>query len=343
MSNLIPGMGILVATSLNTLPALHSYYMGFEDPHGFNVEDGDGYKSERLFWIEHKDCEQMILKMGKRNFFSLHRVFLSYYEAFTKLRHFWNHQIPKKIKINKDKITMHEIASELDTHTIDLHDSEALTYAKYIYTGTQKIFIEPNPFQEYLWATHTNELLESFQLSPFTHPIIEERSILESSYLFKGAMVKKEISAVLYELASLKSYTQGDFIKKISNILEIIEKDVKRNKKQYLKLSNSPEVNNLVDLLINEVSKTKRQYFYGIFNAADLLGPYSRHGTDEIQKINGVNTKKNIGYKQILDDWKHNNLLPSDENFANVFNVWYFTTIYLAINWLRLPHFDRRS
>ncbi|ARR10772.1 hypothetical protein [Paenibacillus bovis] len=345
MSTSFPGIGIVVATPLDTLTTINSHYIGFEDRDVFNAEDGDGHKSERLFWIKNIDSKQMLLKIGESNFFSLQRVFLSYYEASTKLGHFWAHQIPENIKNNTDHITMHEIAGELDNHIIDLHDSGALTYAKYIYTGTEKKFMEPNPFQEYLWATHTTELLQSFQVNAFTHPIIEERSMFISSYLFKGAMVKKEISAVLYELASLQSYTQGDFIKKISNILEIIEKDFKRNKEQYLQLSDSPEgpeVNRLVNLLINEVSKAKRQYFYGIFNAADLLGPYSRHGSDEIQKINGINTKTNLSYTQILDDWKKNNLLPSDENFMKVFNIWYFTTIYLALNWLRLPHFDRR-
>jgi len=340
----LPNSGLVVSSKLPNLPALESFYMEYEDEETFNAEDGYDTKSERLFWIRHKDLDSMLPLVGESNFFSFHRVFLSYYEAHFKLKNFWNHQIPAEMKQEREPLKIDEIETMLETQDMHIIDSGALNYARYILNAGKKIYVEENHFQEYLWATQMNELLQSYNLSRFENVKIESNDILNSSYLFKGAIIKKEISVVLYEWANIYSYTQTDFIKRISNILETINNDIKRNKELYDQKSNKAWVNNLVYFLSKQVNDNKyyRKCFFGVFNASDLFGPYSRHGSDEIKSIKGVNKQEDIDCKTIISEWRTNGILPRDEQFMKLFKLWYFTTSYLVINWLRLPHFPTK-
>ncbi|AIQ52691.1 hypothetical protein [Paenibacillus sp. FSL R7-0331] len=333
--------GLIVATKSRTLPSLNSFYLEYEDEDSENIEGGYDTKSERYFWINHKQLNEFISKMGESNFFSIHRVFLSYYEAFNKLRDFWNFGIPQQIFDKEDTLLISDIETMLNSYNVSINDSKILKYANYISNDGVKKYIETNPFQEYLWSIQMSELLESYNISPFDRVEIAEKSILKSSYIFKGAIVKKEISVVLYEWANINSFVQSDFIKRLSNILEVIINDVYRNTEEYTKKSKNQKVNQLVNSIIRQVDKGSwRKYFFGIFNASDLLGAYSRHSSNEIAGISGVNTLVDIDLKTTIDKWKNNHTLPNDEQFLNMFKLWYFTTSFLIINWLRLPHFS---
>ncbi|PQP81747.1 hypothetical protein C0Q44_18855 [Paenibacillus sp. PCH8] len=186
-----------------------------------------------------------------------------------------------------------------------------------------------------------NELLETYKVSPFEKYKIDSKDVFNSSYLFKGAIVKKEISVVLYEWANLYSYTQSDFIKRLSNILETINKDIIRNKVLYDEKSNIPEVNRLVYWLDKQIHDNFhfKGCFLGVFNASDLFGPYSRHGSLPIRSINGINTQENVSCKDMIKNWRDHGILPTDQQFTKLFQLWYVSISYLVINWLRLPHF----
>jgi hypothetical protein len=333
--------GIVVSSLYaNRLPKLESFYMEYEDEHSENIEGGYAPKSERLFWIRHKQIDQFIQKMGESNFFSLHRVFLSYYDAFSKLKYFWEQQIPNEIGAKGAEVLIDDIEIILKFDSLDINNSGTLKYSTHILNNGKKNWMEINPFQEYLWSTQMNELFKAYRISAFDIVTIKEKSLFHSSYLFKGAIVKKEISSVLYEWANINSYNQTDFIKRINNILEVIINDVRRNKEEYSQKSKLQEVNNIVYSLVNQINTNPwRKYFFGIFNASNLLGSYSRHSSHEIKSIMRVNTQGDISCKKIIDEWWDNNTLPSDDQFNKIFKLWYFTTSYLVINWLRLPHF----
>ncbi|WP_053376065.1 hypothetical protein [Paenibacillus sp. FJAT-27812] len=334
--------GLIVATKLRTLPALESFYMHYEDNETENVEGGYDTKFNRLFWINHKELNKFIGNMGESHFFSLHRVFLSYYESLGKLNQFWLHQIPREITMKQEKLILNDIEEALKTSGIEIYDSIALRYANYICNNGEIKYMEKNPFQEYLWSIQMNEFLNVYNISSFEKVHLGGKvDLLNSSYLFKGAIVKKEISSVLYEWANISSFHQSDFIKRISNILEIIMKDVGRNRVEYDRKTSLPKTNQLVYSMIDEIdSKKWRKYFFGIFNASDLFGTYSRHGSYEIKSISGLNTTVGeISIKGAIDDWMKNSLLPTEKQFIKIFEFWYFTTSYLIINWLRLPHF----
>ncbi|PRA09453.1 MULTISPECIES: hypothetical protein [unclassified Paenibacillus] len=339
-----PNTGLLVSGKFPTLPSLQSFYMGYEDDETINVEDGYDTKTERLFWIRHKDLDKMLSIVGESNFFSFHRVFLSYYEAHFKLNYFWNHRIFNESEQTREPLKIAEIETMLETQDIQIVDSGALKYANHILNAGTKIHVKENHFKEYLWATQMNELLQAYNLSSFESVTIQSNDILKSSYLFKGALVKKEISVVLYEWANIYSYTQTDFIKRVSNILEVIKNDIERNKESYDEKSTRPWVNNLVYFLSKQVNDNNyyKGCFFGVFNASDLFGPYSRHGSAEIKSIKGVNNQQSMDCKTIISEWRNNGILPSDEQFMKLFKLWYFTTSYLVINWLRLPHFSAK-
>jgi len=336
--------GLVVAIKGETLPALDSYYMYYEDNETVNVEDGYDIKSRRLFYINHPELNEFIYKMGENNFFNLHRVFLSYYESHTKLRNFWYHQIPQSISSKKEKLMIDDIDVMLDTHNIVVAESMALKYANYVKINQNDKYIEKNPFGEYMWALQLKEFLDFHNVEPFGKVLIPEGNMFESSYLFKGAVVKKEISTVLYEFANINSLYQADYIKKISNILEIIQKDIERNRVNYIN-SKPQEVYQLVESLIKQIkdNKTWKKCFSGVFNASDLLGPYSRHHADEIKSIKGINMSSNLPTKDVIESWKTSQTLPNDKQFKKILELWYFTTTFLMLNWLRLPHFKKEE
>lgn len=336
--------GIIVSTKLRNLPSLDSFYMQYEDNETENVEGGYDTKSERLFWINHKELNKFIVNMGEGHFFSLHRVFLSYFESLNKLDQFWLRQIPREIKQKQDNLELNHIEAMLKTSGIEIYDSIALKYANYICNNGVIKHMEKNPFQEYLWSIQMNEFLDFYNISAFDKVHISGKvDLLNSSYLFKGAIVKKEISVVLYEWANISSFIQSDFIKRLSNILEVIIKDVGRNRVEYDRKSSNPKINQLVYSIIDQINSNDhwRKYFFGIFNASDLLGAYSRHSSNEIKSISGLNnTLGDISIKGVIDDWRNNNLLPTEKQFRKIFEFWYFTTSYLILNWLRLPHYN---
>lgn len=340
-----PHSGLIIYTqSERTLDPVHSFYMEYP-----NVVDKDNNEyvinPELLFQIRHPDMSNMIAKMGESNFFSLHRVFLSYYEASTILRDFWNHYVGDRIIIKDKQIDIKHIEELVTAYKVPIFNSQTLNKANHILNQKKKRAMEIDPFQEYLWATQMSELLQFYDLSPFSKPYLMNRSIFESSYIFKGAMMKKEISVVLYEWANIYSYKQADFIKRISNILETIKWDIARNQDRYDQLSKTPEINQLVYWLDKQIHSNNhyKQCFFGVFNASDLLGAYSRHGSSQINGIKGINKVEDLSCKDIITSWRDDHLLPSDEQFMKLFKLWYFTTSYLLINWIRLPHFTNET
>lgn len=335
---------LLVDTSFSKLGGIITPYFSYDGPYDENVEGGIERASQRNFYLTHPNLNAFVDKMGIENTFYLHRLFLSYYDAFTKLKYFWDNLArPGKLNLQAN-ILIGDIEKIAKTHSIEVFDSSTLKYANYITDGNrQKKFINANPFQEYLWAINMNEFLARYNISPFPDVTIETPDIFNSSYIFKLAISKKEVSTALYEWANINDFNQPDFIKRISNVLELIEKDLKRNKANYQQITKGTDVRDNVYLLSNRINNKWRSFFFGVFNASDLLGAYSRHASNEIKSIVGFNNQSNLSAQQIVDMWRDDNLLPNDSQFNHLFKVWYLATSILLLNWLRLNHISPNS
>lgn len=331
---------LLVDTSISKLNAIETAYFIYDDKEVENVEGGITRASERNFYLKHPNSNTFLEKMGINNTYYLHKLFLSYYDAFNKLEFFWErYACPSKLNLKAD-IPAHKIDHIAETHKIEVFDSYTLNHANYLINGDLKTFVNANPFQEYLWAINMNEFLASYRIPPFPVILIENKSIFHSSYLFQTALSKKEVSIALYEWANINNFNQPDFIKRISNVLELIDKDLRRNKDIYDQITKGTDVRDNVYLLNNRIQSNKkwRPFFFGVFNASDLLGAYSRHAQLEIKSIVGFNYHNNLSAEQIVKIWRDHSLLPNDLQFNHLFRFWYITTSILLLNWLRLNH-----
>jgi hypothetical protein len=203
-------------------------------------------------------------------------------------------------------------------------------------------YLEPNSFKEYMWSNNLNELLKNYHLQPFTVKRITGTDIFNSGRIYNLVLIKKEISSALYEWSQINSFNQADFINRISNILELIDNDITRHSVTYDKIQNGIYVRDNVYELNNEVQKSARSrgVYFGIFNASDLLGPFSRHFSQELNTIRGINEEDHLSIKDVVDKWRKEQLLPSDKQFDTLFKCWYLTTTILLLNWLRLNHED---
>jgi len=331
-------ISLIVDTHTSRLSEVETAYFRYDGTEVENVEGGVARASERNFYLKHPNSNEFLVKMGVNNTFYLHKLYLSYYDAYFKLRYFWDkYACPGKLNLQAD-ILQHEIDNTARTESIDVFDSDTLNHANYLFDGQQRIFFNANPFKEYLWAINMNEFLDSYHISPFPEIIIKHGSIFHSSYLFKSAISKKEISIALYEWANINNFNQPDFIKRISNVLELINKDIVRNKGIYDQITKGTDVRDNVYLMNNRIQKRWRPFFFGVFNASDLLGAYSRHAEMEIKSIIGFNGQSNLSAEEIVRIWRDKSLLPNDSQFNHLFKFWYLATSILFLNWLRLNH-----
>lgn len=333
---------LVVKNSNNLLAGMNNNYFFYED-----MFDSESIMvNERNFYLKHSQIDQFASVMGKENSFYLHRVFLSYYEASERLNDFWD-RYAKPDKYNLHLITtFSEIESFVNDNEVQIYNTFALSHANYFRKEGERnaLWIEPNSFQEYLWANNMNNLLESYNFEKFHSinlPKGQRLNLFDSGMLYKYALEKSEISSVLYEWAHINSINQADFVKRISNILELIKNDLHRNKEIYDTITKGKDIKDCVYSLNNMIQSntSKRNVFFGIFNASNLLGPYSRHFSAELIKIQGINNTSDR-LEQVLRDWKEKAILPSNEHFKKLFNCWYVTTAILLINWLRLTHLD---
>lgn len=115
---------------------------------------------------------------------------------------------------------------------------------------------------------------------------------------------------------------------------------MERNKTTYQAVKKNTYIRDNVFALNELVKSEKKDMYFGIFNASDLLGPYSRHFSRELVDISGVNSNESLELEDVIKQWKKNALLPSDRQFNNLFKCWYLTASILLLNWLRLNHED---
>ncbi|QEY22442.1 hypothetical protein D0S48_18255 [Psychrobacillus sp. AK 1817] len=331
---------LLVDTYTSQLEGITNPYFSYDGPEELNVEGGIGRASQRNFYLNHPESDTFVNKMGYENTFYLHRLFLSYYEAYRKVENFWNdYACPSVLNLQAD-IVIANIEQTAKQYSIDAYDTYTLSYANYLTNGREKKFMQVNYFQEYLWAINMNEFITKHNISPFPDIKIESHSIFHSSYIIKSALSKKEVSIALYEWASINNFNQPDFIKRISNILELIKKDLERNKPLYNQIKNGTDVRDNVYLLNNRIQNKWRSFFFGVFNASELLGAYSRHAELEIKDIKGFNKEDDLTAEEIVKMWRKKALLPSNSQFEHLFRVWYIATSILLLNWLRLNHIN---
>lgn len=334
------GYNLLVDTSTSQLGGIANPYFSYDGPLEQNVEEGMARASQRNFYLNHPESDTFITKMGYENTFYLHRLLLSYYEAYRKVENFWNdYAKPSKLNLQAD-IVIAQIEQTAKQHSIDAYDTYTLSYANYLSNGTEKKFMHVNYFQEYLWAINMNEFLTKHNISPYPDIKIESNSIFHSSYIIKSAISKKEVSIALYEWASINNFNQPDFIKRISNVLELIKKDLERNKSIYNQITKGTDVRDNVYLLNNRIQNKWKSFFFGVFNASELLGAYSRHAESEIKDIKGFNKEEDFKAEEIVKMWREKDLLPSNSQFEHLFRVWYIATSILLLNWLRLNHIN---
>ncbi|MCM0626689.1 hypothetical protein M5J14_19505 [Lysinibacillus sp. OL1_EC] len=334
---------LLLDTSRSKLAGIENPYFSFDELEEENVEGAISRANQRNFYLNHPNSNNFINKMGIENTFYLHRLLLSYYDAFSKLKYFWeNYACPEKLNLQAN-IEIADLEKVAKKYPINVFDTHTMKFANYmIGDKMQKEYIEANPFQEYLWAINMNEFLKSYRINPFPDVEMENKGIFNSSYIFKLAISKKEVSIALYEWANINNFNQPDFIKRISNVLELIKEDLERNKSVYQKITKGTDVRENVYLLSKRINSGKkwRSFFFGVFNAADLLGAYSRHASNKIKNIVGFNKQPDLTAEEIVKMWRDENLLPNNHQFDHLFKVWYLATSILLLNWLRLNHIN---
>lgn len=337
-------ISLIVSSSMSFLNQIDTPYFSYDSPEDLNVEEGVGRALYREFLIKHPQVDLFLSHMGEENTFYLSRVFLSYYEAFQKLNDFWDKYACPNEKNIHPNITIEQLEKLTRELNYRPHNLNGLYYANDLeieinWNRKDKISIEKNPFQEYLWAANMNRFLDEYKLGLYPDIIITKNSIFETSYLFKLALNKKEVSMALYEWANINSFNQSDFIKRISNVLEIIDNDLERHKELYDKITKRRDIYEGVCNLNHSVQNSWRPYFFGVFNASNLLGSYSRHASSEIAEIYGINTINDVlSMKRIVNVWKERALLPTNEQFDHLFKGWYLATSILLLNWLRVTH-----
>lgn len=306
-------------------------------------DDEDIKVSKRNFYLRHPEYPLFLQRMGAENTLYIHRLFLSYYEASVRLREFWRRYASPEAKNLENFTTLKEIENFVNQgNRIIIYDTHALKYANYLLAESERHaeYLEPNSFKEYMWSNNLNELLKNYNLQPFSVTRITGKDIFHSGRIYNLVLIKKEISSALYEWSQINSFNQADFINRISNILELIDNDINRNSVTYDKIQNGIYVRDNVYELNNEVQKSQRGAYFGIFNASELLGPYSRHFSKELNTIRGINGEEHLSIKDVVDKWRKEQLLPSDKQFDTLFKCWYLTTTILLLNWLRLNHED---
>ncbi|MFS0891049.1 hypothetical protein [Peribacillus frigoritolerans] len=340
-------LSLLIKTPYSKLPGITTRYFSFEEPEGLNVEEGFTRLNERSFYLHHDENEKFVEKLGKENTFHLYRTFLSYFDAAQSLNSFWSEYGPKingkKALINfKENFTLDNLESLAGNYNISLINQQTLPHANILVVegnSDEQFYYESNSFQEIMWAMNMEEILKAHDLKYFDLKIDNAKVSLQNfNFLIYRMLQKREISMVMYEWTNIVSYTQPDFVKRISTILELITNDVKKNKKVYLSVDTiAKERDSLFDLLDN-VNKKWRKYFFGIFNASDLLGLYSRHGSNGLSQFTSFSKQNNLGIQEIYEDWKENNIIPNNENFKHLFNIWHLTTTIIVFTWMRLNH-----
>lgn len=330
---------LIINTPNCHLDEIDSFYFSLSSKELLNVEEGVGRASEREFRVHHLDRNNNRLSI-KDNYY-ISRIFLSYYEAHQKLFYFWQYYAQSdklNIDINQLDFSYFEnICRGTDYGPINFN---GLSYANEMKNIKGEFFsFEANPFKEYLYLINLNTLLAEWGIEEFPDVKLKNNDIFNSSYLFKAALKKKNIASVLYEWANINSINQSDFIKRISNILETIERDVKNNKSTYQQIINGQEIYKGLLNLLNIVSenKYKRKYFHQLFNATEILGTYSRHGAKKpIVDIQSISRNSELNMEIIVDNWLEKNILPSDAEFEYLFRMWYLITSLIVLNWLRV-------
>lgn len=333
-------MGTLIIDTPNCqLSEVDSFYFFLSSREGLNREEGIERASEREFIVKHLNIN--IDRLSIKDNYHISRIFLSYYEAHQKLLYFWRKYVRKdKLNIDTNQLEFSYFENICRTTEYGPINFNGLSKANAMKDDNGKYFsFEANPFKEYLYLINLNTLLSGWGIDNFPDVELESKDIFNSSYLFKAALKKKNIASVLYEWANINSINQSDFIKRISNILETIEKDVKNNNSRYKEIKIGKEVYtgllNLLDLISN--NKRQRKHFYKVFNATEILGTYSRHGAKKpIIDIDTISESSELNIEVIIDNWLNKNILPSDLEFEYLFRIWYLITSLIVLNWLRV-------
>lgn len=301
--------------------------------------------SEGFFKLKHPIINDFTNIIGKENTFYIYRVFLSYYEANVRLQKFWRDYANPQAHNLQNFNSFDKLEDFILNYEFDVYTTGSLKSAQYLkeINSRESEWVEFNSFKEYLWSNNMNKLLASYGITPFKEGIIMKghlSDLFNSGRLYKLAIKKREISSVLYEWAQIDSLSHSNFVKSISNIFELIKKDLERNNATYQKIKNATYIKENVFALNDLVQNQKRGMYFGIFNASDLLGPYSRHFSKELVDISGVNNNESLKLEDVITQWRGKSLLPSDRQFNNLFKSWYLTASILLLNWLRLNHED---
>lgn len=344
---------LVVKTPNCDLPGIYTRYFSFDEKEGLNVEEGIAMLYERDFYIHHSQINEFLDKLGPENSFYIHRLLLSYFDAAKSLNDFWrvygskNNGLAPKINF-KEEFTLEKIEKLSKDYKISLFNNFSLQHANTLTVKgreNRSYYFEANAFQEIMWAMNMISILKHHNLKKFDMGIdnkIRDNKLSNYDFVVYRMLQKREIGMVMYEWTNITAYNQPDFIKRISNIIELITKDIKRNREVYLSVDTIKQER---DVLLNFVDKINdsqaggyRKYFFGIFNASDLLGLYSRHGTKALNKFESFNEQKGLTLDEIYQNWMEKSILPNNDDFKFLFNIWHLATTFIVFSWIRLNH-----
>ncbi|WP_019377687.1 hypothetical protein [Virgibacillus halodenitrificans] len=341
MSGHGPGrLGLMIDIHFCKLPSCDNDIFSLESYNSILFDDVPRNNTIK-FYISHSEADLFIEKLGVENTFIFHRVMLSFYNAAYKLYNFSRLALP-----TDEDISIATIESKIKNYNITDFNYHSISYANFLtYSetgrGIERINANKNEIQELIWSMNLKSILNNYSIPFFTNlNPTKSFKLSEFDYIVNKILQDRELSMVMHTWGKLNNYNRPDFINIVSNILEFIEQDVKRNKEKFIhKRSDYKQEYVLLDRWLNLVTKNPtRKKFFGIFNSANLFGFLSRHGSKSLADY----TKLNVSHEKIacsFDDIiqrMENKTIPNQDELRYIFNFWHYTTSNIVSLWFRL-------
>lgn len=327
-------LSLVINTPFCTLPTCDTDYFFLEGREGLNIEEGVARLPFRRFTIYHPDSLDLVDKLGPENTLIFTRLLLSYFDSAYMLYDFTAQHIDQ-INGEISRIEIEKVARNYNVEVFNYLSVDQTTYLSIHNEERVVTDLHPNKneLQELLWSMNLEKILSSYNISFYKDRIFtdKEKNTRNFDMLVYKMLKNREVSMVMHTWRKLNSYSRPDFIANISNILEFIENDLKKNKKSF-----APDREEFVRLesFIKMVCKTSRPYYFGLFNSSDLLGFFSRHGSNHLLDYEKISTEKGLSLKNIKKNME-SKIVPNQEEIQLLFNFWHITTSIIVTLWFR--------
>lgn len=333
-------LGLVIDIGFCELPSCHNDIFILESYNSIMFDDVPRTNSIK-FYINHPQSDLFLDNLGVENTFIFHRVMLSLYNSAFKLRNF---SIINELDC-EGEVSISAIESNVKKNSLPLFNYYSLDYANFLtYSetgrGINEINSDKNEIQELMWSMNMESILNTYDITFFDNlKPVKEFTLSDYHFTANKMLHNREMNMVMHTWGKLKDYGRPDFISIISNILEFIEKDVKRNPDSFIQLNHESmfESFELLKEYIDLIAKNPtRKFFFGIFNSAKLLGFMSRHGGQSLEhyKLLGQSHEE-LSFKDIISNME-NKVLPNQEEIHYLFDYWHYVTSVIVTLWFRL-------